>query len=117
MTSLLFKHKNEPQNKLQVDLGDLENESEHLKSYLEQHLKVTVFENKNKLAVDSEKITLSDLHHVVKKFIYHKALSNTHWISLEGSTVKVNKFQGHDKKKDKNKKESQHQSLTQSWGL
>jgi hypothetical protein len=114
---LLFKHKNEPQNKIQVDLGDLENEKEHLKGFLEQHLKVTVSENKDKLTVDSEKVTLSDLHHATKKFIYHKALSNTHWISLEGSTVKINRFKGPDKKKDKNKKDSQHQSLTQSWGL
>ncbi len=52
---MLFRHKDEPQKKLQVDLGDLQEQKEHLKSSLETHLKVTVYVTKDKLAVDQEK--------------------------------------------------------------
>ncbi len=113
---MLFRNKNESK-KLQVDLGDLENEKEHLTSYLQQHLKVTVSEAKDKLAVDEDKVSLSDLHHAVKKYIYQRNLSATHFTTIEGSTVKINRFKGKDKKKEKHGKESPHQSVTQSWGL
>jgi hypothetical protein len=115
---LLFRHKDEPHNKLQVDLGDLQDQKEHLTANLETHLRVTVYQTRDKLAVDSEKVSLSDLHHAVKKFVYGRGFNNTHYITLEGSTVKINRFKGHDKKeKHKKEKESPHQSVTQSWGL
>jgi hypothetical protein len=111
---LLFRHKNEPA-KLQVDLGDLQNEKDHLINYLQLHLKVTASPVKDKLAVDSEKVTLSDLHHAVKKYVASRH-GITHWVSLEGSTVKINRFKGHEKK-EKHGKEPPHQTATQSWGL
>jgi hypothetical protein len=116
---LLFRHKNEnePRNKLQVNLGDLQTEKENLTKYLESHLKVEVFEVKDKLAVGSEKVTISGLHHAVKKFLYSRGHNMTHWISLEGSTVKINRFGTHNKKKEKHEKQSSHQTVAQSWGL
>ena len=96
---MLFKHKDNPQMKLQVDLGDLQNEKEHLSSFLQLHLKVDVSQVGDKLAVDSEKVSLQDLQHVVNKFVYHRDLNVTHWVSVEGSTVKINRFKGTDKKK------------------
>jgi len=112
---LLFGRKNEPQ-KLQVDLGDLQNEKQKLIGYLVAHLNVEVTEAKDKLAVDSAAVSLSDLHHAVKKFIYRQDLNTTHYLTIEGSTVKVNRFKERENKK-KNKKLPQHQSITQSWGL
>ncbi len=115
---MLFKHKDEPHNKLQVDLGDLLNERERLIHFIQTHLKATaVPHGKEKLTVDSENVTLSDLNHAVKKFVYSRGLNITHWVSLEGSTVKINRFKGHEKKKGKHERESPSQSLTQSWGL
>jgi hypothetical protein len=114
---LLFKRKDEPKNRLLVDLGDVQNEKENLTNFLQSHLKVTVYSVKNKLAVDSEKVTQADLYHAVKKFVYHRALNNTHWVSEGVSTVKINRFKRDKKKKEPRKKEALHQTEIQTWGL
>jgi len=114
---LLFKHKDNQKIKLHVDLGDLQNEKEHLISFLQLHLKVAVSEVGDKVAVDAENVPMHELLHAVNKFVYHRDLNATHWVSVEGSTVKINRFKGTDKKKEAHKKEPPHQSATQSWGL
>ena len=114
---LLFGHKNKPETELHVDLGDLQNQKENLTSFLQLHLKVTVSQFKDKLRVDSEKVSAHELQHIVTKFVYHQNLNSTHWVSIEGSTVKINRFKGVDKKKEKYKKEPPHQTAAQSWGL
>ena len=114
---MLFRNKNEPE-KLQIDLGDLQDEKERLASYLQTHFKIEVSEAKNKLTVDQDKVNLSDLHHAVKKFVYHRDLNTTHFITLEGSAVKINRFKGPSKKeREKHDKGKGHQNVTQSWGL
>jgi len=77
---------------LKVDLGDLQDEKENLTSFLQLHLKVSVFHVEDKLRVDSEKVSVQELEHVVNKFVYHRDLNNTHWVSVEGATVKINRF-------------------------
>jgi hypothetical protein len=114
---LLFGHKNKPQKELQVDLGDLQNEKENLTNFLQLHLKVSVSQVADKLAVDSEKVSVQELQHVVTKFVYHRNLNVAHWVSIEGATVKINRFTEIDKKKEKHKKEPPHQTAAQSWGL
>ena len=114
---MLFGHKNKPKIGLQVDLGDLQNEKEHLTSFLQAHLKIPVTQAGDKLNVDSEKLTAQELQHAVTKFIYHRNLNSTHWASIEETTVKINRFKGTDKKKEKDKKEKPHQTAAQSWGL
>ena len=114
---MLFRHKNKPQTGLKVDLGDLQKEKEHLTSFLYSHLKVTVSEVQDKLTVDSEKLSPQELQHLVTKFVYHRNLNSTHWVSLEGTTVKINRFKGTGKKTEKTKKEPPHQTAVQSWGL
>jgi aspartate carbamoyltransferase regulatory subunit len=114
---LFFGHKNKSQIELKVDLGDLQNEKENLASFLQLHLKVSVSQVENKLTVDSEKVSLKDLEHVVNKFVYHRDLNNTHWVSVEGaSTVKINRFKVIEKK-EKHEPEPPHQTAMQSWGL
>jgi hypothetical protein len=115
--SLLFGHKNKPQARLQVDLGDLQNEKEQLTTFLQTHLDVSVSSVQDKLTVNSEKMSAQELQHAVTKFVYHRNLNNTHWVSTEGATVKINRFKGTDKKTEKNKKEPPHQTAAQSWGL
>jgi hypothetical protein len=115
---LLFGHKNKPQTKLRVDLGDLKDEREHLSDFLESKLKVTVVQVGEKLGVSSEKLSAQELQRGVTKFVYHRNHNNTHWVSLEGTTVKINRFKGKEKKKEKHKKDTAlHQTPTQSWGL
>ena len=113
---MLFRTKNEPQ-KFQIDLGDLKDEKERLTAYLQTHFKIEVYEVKNKLAIDQDKVSLSDLHHAVKKFVYHRDLNTTHFITLEGSTVKINRFKGPTKKEREKHDKAGHQNVTQSWGL
>ena len=114
---MLFGHKNKSQSEFEVDLGDLQNEKENLTSFLQLHLKVSVSQVEDKLKVDSETVSLPELQHVVNKFVYHRDLNNTHWVSVEGaSTVKINRFKVIEKK-EKHEPEPPHQTAMQSWGL
>jgi hypothetical protein len=112
---LLFRH-NKSQADLQVDLGDLQNEKENLANFLQLHLKVSVSQTADKLGVNSEKVSLPELRHIVNKFVYHRDLNVTHWVSVEGSTVKINRFNVIEKKETQ-EKEPPHQTAAQSWGL
>ncbi len=115
---MLFRHENRRQTKLEVDLGDLQDEKEHLSSFLQSNLKVSVTSVGGKLTVNSEKTSAQELHRAVTKFVYHRNFSSTHWASIEGTTVKINRFKGTAKKKEKHKKNTPpHQTAVQSWGL
>jgi hypothetical protein len=113
---LFFGHKNKPQSELQVDLGDLRNEKENLTSFLQLQLKVPVSQVEDRVTVNSEKVSVVELEHVINKFVYHRDLNLTHWVSVEGTTVKNNMFKVTEKKK-KQEKEPPHQTAAQSWGL
>jgi translation initiation factor 2 beta subunit (eIF-2beta)/eIF-5 len=108
--------RNKHENKLQVDLGDVQQEKEHLLNFLQTHLKAPITENGKGVVVDSNEISLQELQHVVNKFVYHRNLNSTHWVSAEDKTVKINRFKT-EKRKEKSKKEAPHQTLVQSWGL
>ena len=112
---MLFRHKNKIE--FHVDLGDLDNEKERLSNFLQSNLQASVASSHNKLAVNSENLSVRELQRVVTKFIYHRNLNLTHWVSVEGATVKINRFKGTAKKKEKHKKEAPHQTAIQSWGL
>jgi hypothetical protein len=111
---LLFRHKNKTE--LQVDLGDLDNEKERLSSFLQSN-RVSVASSHNKLTVNPNNLTTREVQRLVTKFVYHRNLNLTHWVSVEGATVKINRFKGTAKKKEKHKKEAPHQTAIQSWGL
>lgn len=108
---MLFGHK----NRLQVDVGDLQNEKEHLSNFLQSNLNVSVAPVENKLIVNSEKLSVLELQRVVAKYVYRHNFSRTHWVSVQDKTVKINRFKG--AKKEKHKKSTPHQNITQSWGL
>ena len=114
---MLFGHKKTSQVELQVDLGDLQNEKDHLTTFLQSTLKVSVAQAQDKLALNPEKVTAKELQRVVTKFVYHRNLNSTHWVSIEGTTVKINRFKGTEKKTEKNQKNQPHQTAVQSWGL
>jgi hypothetical protein len=112
VSTLLFGHK----NRLQVDVGDLQNEKECLSTFLQSNLNVSVDPGENKLIVNSEKLSVLELQQIVAKYIYGHNFSRTHWVSVQDKTVKINRFKG-AKKKEKHKKSAHHQNITQSWGL
>jgi hypothetical protein len=118
------RHYGEPvlfgrKNKLQVDLGDLENEIDNLSSFLKSNLNVDFVSGKGNLFSDSEKVAPQELQKIVTKFLHRRNLSSSHWASLEGSIVKINKFKIEKKKPEKQHKKnsSSASSITQSWGL
>jgi hypothetical protein len=113
VSTMLFGYR----NKLQVDLGDLQDEKEHLSSFLQSNLNVSVAPVENKIILDSEELSVLELQQTVTKYIHRHNLSRTHWVSSQDKTVKINKFKGTEKKKEKHKKSAPHQTLTQSWGL
>jgi hypothetical protein len=78
---------------------------------------MTIKSDKNKLIVKSEKLSAWEMQRLVTKYVHRHNFSRTHWVSVEGSTVKINRFKVIEKKKEKHKKRTPHQSLTQSWGL
>jgi hypothetical protein len=114
---LFFGRKNGRQIELQVDLDDLQNEKEQLASFLQSHLQVSVTPYGNKLRVNSEKLSAQELKRIMTKFVYHRNLNNTHWVSIEGTTVKINRFKRTAKKTEKHKGSAPHQTEIQSWGI
>ena len=108
---LFFRRK----NKLEVDLGELQNEREHLSSFLSSNLKIDVVLRGNRLLVDSEELSPQELKKQVNKFVYHQNLNNTYWVALESGVVKINKFKS-GKKHEKRKKEvTQPSIITHGW--
>ena len=98
---MLFKHKNSHKTEFKIDLGDLRNEKERLSSFLQSKLKVSVTPVGKKLIVNSEKLSAQKLHRIVTKFFYRRNLNSTYWVSIKGKMVKINRFKGKTKKKEK----------------
>jgi len=84
---------------------------------LREHFKVPVTTIENRLVLESEKLSPQELQRVVTKFVYRRNLNNKYYVSLEGKTVAINTFKGVNKKPEKEKKNTLHQSAAQSWGL
>ena len=113
MEELLFKHK----SVVKVETADLDSEKANLASYLSSQFKLNSSITSKGLELNLEDVQISSLAVMVKKFVYHKNLNSTHWVSVENNVVKINRFKGTIKKKEKHAKSSPHQSVTQSWGL
>jgi len=110
---LLFKHK----SLVKVDMADLDGEKENLANFLQTHYKLNSSMTSKGLELNMDDVSIISLASMVKKFVYHKNLNSTHWVTVENNVVKINKFKGSNKKKEKHGKESPHQTATQSWGL
>jgi hypothetical protein len=110
---LLFKHK----SVVKVDMADLEVERENLASFLSSQFKLNPSITPKGLELNMEDVPAYSLAGMVKKFVYHKNLNNTHWVNIENNVVKINRFKGTAKKKENHKKSMPHQNISQSWGL
>jgi len=108
---LFFRRK----NKLKVDLGELEDEREHLSSFLRSSLKVDVTSSGNKLLVDSEELSSQKLKGIVSKFVYHRNLNNIYWVALESGVVKINKFKDIKKREKRRKEVTQPSIIKHGW--
>ena len=109
---MLFKHK----SVVKVDMADLDVEKTNLSNFLSSQYKVNSSITSKGLELMDDVQTYS-LVTMVKKFIHHKNLSSTHGVNAENNVVKIYKFKGTAKKKEKHEKGAAHQNITQSWGL
>jgi hypothetical protein len=110
---LLFKHK----SLVKVDMADLDSEKENLANFLRSQFKLNSSITPGGLELNMEDVSTYALARMVNKFVYHKNLNSTHWVTVENNVVKINRFKGTTKKKEKHKKSMPHQTITQSWGL
>jgi hypothetical protein len=100
--------------KLKVDLGELENERESLSSFLRSKLKADVTLRGNKIFVDSDFSSSSELKRLVNKFVYHQNLNHAYWVALENGVVKINKLK-RSEKKEKEKKGITPSTIKHGW--
>jgi len=100
--------------KLKVDLGELEREGESLSSFLRSKLKADVSLRGDKLFVDSDFCSPSELRRLVNKFVYHRNLNHTYWVALEDNVVKLHKFK-RSEKKGKQKKGTIPSTIKHGW--
>ena len=92
--------------RLEVELGGFEDDEKKLLSdFLHSTLRVDAVLSGNKMSIDSEQASPEELKRLVNKFVYHKNLNRKYWVALEGSVVKINKFEK-AKKEEKRKKEA-----------
>ena len=110
---MLFKHK----SVVKVDMGDLDAEKKNLGNFLNSQFKLNSSITHRGLELNMDDTQTYTLVTMVKKFIYHKNLNTTHWVNAENNVVKINRFKGTVKKKEKHEKNAYHQSISQSWGL
>ena len=110
---MLFKHK----STVKVDMADLDAEKTNLANFLSSQFKLNSSITSKGLELNMEDVETSSLAVMVKKFIYRKNLNSTHWVNVENNVVKISRFKGTTKKKDKHEKSSSRQNITQSWGL
>jgi hypothetical protein len=107
---MLFKHK----RTAKVDMADLDAEKTNLAAFLSSEYKLSSLVTSKGLELQD--VETYSLVTMVKKFVHHKNLSSTHGVNAENNTVKIYRFKGTTKKKEKHDKNS-HQNITQSWGL
>ena len=110
---MLFKHK----SVVKVDMADLGSEKTNLANFLSSQYKLNSTITPKGLELNMDDVPAYSLAIMVKKFVYHKNLNSTHWVSVENNVVKIYKFKGTTKKKEKHKKSIPHKTITQTWGL
>ena len=110
LNTFFFKNK----NKLRIDLGDLGKQTENLSIFLSSNLKSEVTANRTKLTVHQEGLTPQELQKAVTKFVYNQNLNSTHWVSIDGNVVKINRFK-HTKKTKENKNPVSPSIITHGW--
>ena len=97
---MLFKHK----SVVKVDMADLDVEKENLANFLCKQFSLNSSITPKGLELNMDDVPAYSLAVMVKKFVYHKNLNTTHWVTVENNVVKINKFKGTTKKKKNTRK-------------
>ncbi len=110
---MLFKHK----SVVKVQMADLDGEKENLANFLRSQSKLNSSITSEGLELNITDVSAHALARMVTKFVYHKNLNGTHWVTVENNVVKISRFKVTAKKKEKHEKSKPHQNIVQSWGL
>jgi hypothetical protein len=100
---------------LEVDLSEMGDERESIRSFLSSKLKVNITLTGNKALVNSENISQEKLKRTVNKFVYHRNLMNKYWVSLKGDAIKINKFKDAKKREKRKKKTTPPSIIKHGW--
>jgi hypothetical protein len=99
-----------------VVVGELEkDEKELLSGFLRSSLGVDVVLSGDKVFVDSGQLSLDDLKTLVNKFVYHRNLNRRYWVAVEGSGVRVSRFEKARKPGKRRKEGTRPQTITHGW--
>jgi hypothetical protein len=83
-------------------MADLDCEKENLANFLLSHSKLNSSITPKGLEINVEDVSVFALAEMVKKFVYHKNLNSSHWVTVESNVVKIQRFK-HQKKSKVNK--------------
>jgi hypothetical protein len=84
---------------VKVEMNDLDGEKESLANFLQKHSKLNSSLNQQGLELNGADVSTYELLRMVNKFVNSKGLNRTHWVSVEGNVVKINRFKHQDKEK------------------
>jgi hypothetical protein len=90
------------QGYVKVEMNDLDSQKESLANFLHKHFKLDSSLNEQGLELNGAVVSTYELLRMVNKFVNSKRLNSTHWVSVEGNAVKINRFR-QQKKEKKNK--------------
>jgi len=108
--NLLFKSK----SAVKVDMADLDSEKENLAKFLLSQFKLNSSITSEGLELNMDDVSTYALARDVTKFVYHKNLNSTHWITVKNNVVKINRFK-HSKKEKKNKHPTTPSTIKHGW--
>ena len=92
-----------------VDIGDLENEKENLANFLRSQFRLNSSITRKGLELKLEDGSASTVTRMINKFVYHKTLNRTHYVTAEKNVVRITRF--------RKKKENRWGALTKIFGL
>ena len=90
-------------------------ERELLCGFLRSSLGVDVVLSGSKVSVDSGQLSLDELKTLVNKFVYHRNLNRMYWVAVEGSGVRVSRFEKAKKREKRRNEGTRPQTITHGW--
>lgn len=99
---------------VRVEMNDLDDEKENLASFLQKHFKLNSTADRYGLELNGEEVSTFELLRMVNKFVNSKGLNRTHWVKVEGNTVKMTRFNKVEKVK-KNKHPQTASTIKHGW--
>jgi hypothetical protein len=99
---------------VKVDMGDLDEEKEHLANFLRSQFKLNSLIIPEGLELNMDDVSTFGLARNVTKFVYRKNLNGTYWVDVKNNVVKINRF-AHKKEVKKNKHPTTASTIKHGW--